>query len=116
MRRQVAILVSVMTIAAALVLNGPATGAPDAPDGGADTAAQYMIIGPKTFADRNAVARTGAAIDYIEHGKIYVSATRTEARAIEKLGFGLELIPPAASTGDVTIQDFPPADSAYHNF
>ncbi len=116
MRRQVAILVSVMAIGAALVLNAPATGAPDASEGGTDTAAQYMVLGPKTFADRNAIARTGAAIDNIEHGKIYISATRTEARAIEKLGFGLELIPPAVTTGDISIQDFPPADSAYHNF
>ncbi len=116
MRRRVASLVSALAIGAALVLNVPATGAPETGDGGDLAAAQYVVVGPKTFADRNAIARTGAAIDYIEHGKIYISATRVEAVAIQKLGFGLELIPPAAQTGDVTIQDFPPADSAYHNY
>ncbi|HCT75273.1 MAG TPA: hypothetical protein DGG94_11925 [Micromonosporaceae bacterium] len=114
MRRQVAVLISALAIGAALVLTGPATGAPD--DAAENTVSQYRIVGPKTWADRNAVARTGAAVDYIEHGKIYVSATRTEAQAIQKLGFGLELLPPPATTGEIGIQDFPPADSAYHNY
>jgi carboxypeptidase T len=117
MRRQVAVIISALAVGAALVLTGPATGAPADPDAAASTSAQYQVVGPKTFADRNAVARTGAAIDYTEHGRIYVTATKAEAKQIMGLGFRLELIPPpAASTSEVGIADFPPADSAYHNY
>nr|WP_117215467.1 M14 family zinc carboxypeptidase [Allorhizocola rhizosphaerae] len=97
-----------------MVLTGPATGAPTEP-AAAETSAQYRVIGPKTFADRNAVARTGAAIDYSEHGILFVSATRTEVRNIERLGFKAEYVPPPATTQDVVINDFPPADALYHN-
>nr|WP_246466591.1 M14 family zinc carboxypeptidase [Allocatelliglobosispora scoriae] len=81
-----------------------------------NTVAQYKVIGPQTFADRDAVARTGAAVDFIEHGKIFVSATRSEARQIEALGFKLELIPPPVKAPDAKLYDFPSADSAYHNY
>src|SRR5262245_23596320 len=109
MRRQVALIISTLALVA-MALGAPAIGAEP------DTVSQYRIDGPKTWADRNAVARTGAALDYIDHGKIYVSATRSEAKAIQQLGFGLALLPPPATTSDVTIEDFPPADSNYHNF
>ncbi len=97
-----------------MVLTGPATGAPTE-QAAAETSAQYRITGPKTFADRNAVARTGAAIDYTEHGLLFVTATRTEVRNIERLGFKAEFIPPPITTQDVTINDFPAADALYHN-
>lgn len=113
MRRQVAILLSAIAVGAAFVLSSPATGLPSQVD---DKVSQYRIAGPKTFADRNAVARTGAAIDYFEHGGLYVHATGNEARQIRALGFTVELLPPPATGGEIGIQDFPPADSAYHNF
>jgi carboxypeptidase T len=118
MRRQVALVITTLATGAAFFLTGPATGAPTVDDG-ANTVAQYEVIGPKTWADRDAVARTGAAVDYIEHGKIYISATGTEAKAIKRLGFGLNEIEPVAhahAEGEVGIMDFPPADSAYHNY
>jgi carboxypeptidase T len=114
--RQVAVLASVLVAGAATVLIGPATGAPS---GQADSAsAQYRVSGPKTFADRNAVARTGAAIDHSEHGNLYITATRNEVAQILRLGFKVELVPaPAAHThDDAVINDFPPADANYHNF
>ncbi len=83
-------------------------------------AIQYRVLGPRTLADRNAVARTGAAIDYSEHGVLFVSATSAEAKAIVALGFKLEAVPAppsrGATTGDAGTFDFPPADSAYHNY
>lgn len=63
------------------------------------------------------MARTGAAIDYSEHGVLHVSATSAEAAAIARLGFRLERVaaPPAAH-GDVGTFAFPPADSNYHDY
>jgi carboxypeptidase T len=111
MRRTFAAFAGVLALGAALVLNAPATSVP-----GIDSVDEYIVSGPKTFADRNAVARTGAAIDYIEHGKLYVHATRSEARQIEALGFKLEVQTPPPPSGDVGTLDFPPADSNYHNY
>ena len=113
MRRRVAILVTAVATGAMLALTGLAAGAPTGPpDAGS---AQYRVVGPKTIADRNAVARTGAAIDYVEHGTIYLSATDAEIEQIRKLGFGVELLPPPATASGAAINDFPPADSLYHN-
>jgi carboxypeptidase T len=120
MRRQVVVLISALAVSAMVGLSGPATGAP--PDTAATTAAeaagspQYRVIGPKTFADRDAVARTGAAIDFSEHGVLYVSATSSEVARITALGFTVELVQaPTPSPHGAVINDFPPADSMYHN-
>ena len=113
MRRRVAVLLSALAVSAAFVLSAPATGSSGL-DATADPVSQYRISGPKTFADRNAIARTGAAIDFFEHGKLYVHATRTEARQIRALGFTVEILP-SAPEGDIGIMDFPAADSNYHN-
>jgi carboxypeptidase T len=98
------------------VTAGPVAARP-APDRTAEPAATgYRVIGPRTFADRNAVARTGAAIDFSEHGVLHVSATRAEAAAITRLGFRLERdAAPAPATGAGTFA-FPPADSNYHDY
>ncbi|WP_275412683.1 M14 family zinc carboxypeptidase, partial [Rhizocola hellebori] len=114
-RSKVAVLVSALAVTLAFVATAPVQSAPSGPE--ASTSAQYRVTGPKTFADRNAVARTGAAIDYSEHGTLFITATSAEANAIQKLGFGLELVPaPTVHADDVTINDFPSADSAYHNY
>jgi carboxypeptidase T len=113
MRRQVVALIIALATGMMLVLAGPATGTSADPP--SDTgSAQYRVVGPKTVADRNAVARTGAAIDHIEHRNIYISATKTEVAQIRKLGFSVELLPPPETSGAI-INDFPPADSMYHN-
>ena len=54
---------------------------------------QYRVLGPRTLADRNAVARTGAAIDYFEHGVPHISATASRGRGDPALGFRLEAVP-----------------------
>jgi carboxypeptidase T len=110
-------IVLAATLAAGLLLisSSPGSAQPDPGTKAAEVAAQYTVIGPRTFADRDAIARTGAAVDYIEHGKIYVSAIQSEVLAIRKLGF--QVVPvPVAPPGGVTTFDFPPADSAYHNY
>lgn len=81
-----------------------------------ETAREYRVLGPRTVADRNAVARTGAAIDYVEHGVLNISATGSEAKAIQALGFRLEAVAaPPADSGPSTMA-FPPADSNYHDY
>ncbi|MCM0677425.1 M14 family metallopeptidase [Micromonospora phytophila] len=101
-----------------LTLAAPPVSARPAQDPSAEPAAvPYRVLGPRTVADRNAVARTGAAIDYVEHGVLNVSATRAEAAAITRLGFRLEaaaaLPAPADDAGTLA---FPPADSNYHDY
>ncbi|GIJ66422.1 M14 family zinc carboxypeptidase [Virgisporangium ochraceum] len=110
-----------VTAAIALVLAAAPAGAE--PRQTAETSSQYQVIGPKTWDDRNKVAATGASVDSIEHGKLYITATPAEATAIRKLGFGLVEEPKAdshahadAHADDVQTFDFPAADSAYHNY
>lgn len=113
MRRRIMILCIALSAAATLALSGPATGVPvSSSDHGP---AQYVVAGAKTIADRTAVAGTGAAIDYVEHGKIYITATITEIAQVRRLGFAVEAIPAAPAPPEVIIDDFPPADSLYHN-
>src|SRR5687768_10462134 len=117
MRRPVALVISTLVLGAAFVAGAQPTVAQNRADDTTTTSAQFLVVGPKTWADRNAIARTGAAIDLIEHGKIYITATAGEAAQIRKLGFGLEVQPVAdVSAADAGIMDFPPADSNYHNY
>ncbi|MGB2570324.1 M14 family zinc carboxypeptidase [Micromonospora citrea] len=117
LRRRLALAVAV-GLGLVTVTTGPVAARPAADPEPA--AVGYRVIGPRTLADRDAVARTGAAIDYIEHGKLYISATRAEAAAITRLGFRLEKeATPTADPhdhGDVGTLDFPSADSNYHNY
>jgi carboxypeptidase T len=110
-------LVLGITAAIALVIAAAPAGADPRTDPAGTTSAQYQVIGPKTWNDRNNVAATGASVDFIEHGKLFVTATPAEATAIRKLGFTLVEEPTAHSHADGPHTfDFPPADSAYHNY
>lgn len=123
LRRRLALTIAagfgLLTVAAAPVAAKPVPGPTDE-----QAVVQYRVLGPRTVADRSAVARTGASIDYSEHGVLHVSATSTEATAITRLGFQLEEVPAqsadhhghAHADEDVGLFDFPPADSDYHNY
>ncbi|MEU7929791.1 M14 family zinc carboxypeptidase [Micromonospora sp. NPDC049801] len=118
--RRVLVLAVVTGLGIVTVAAGPVAAKPT-PDRTAESAAAgYRVLGPRTLADRNAVARTGAAIDYSEHGVLHVSATAAEAAAIGKLGFRLEPLAPPPSAergaGEVGTLAFPPADSNYHDY
>ncbi|TNH30005.1 zinc carboxypeptidase [Micromonospora orduensis] len=118
--RRALVLAVVTGLGIVTVATGPVAARP-APDRGAEPAAAgYRVLGPRTLADRNAVARTGAAIDYSEHGVLHISATAAEVAAIGKLGFRLEPLAPPPSAergaGDVGTLAFPPADSNYHDY
>jgi murein tripeptide amidase MpaA len=112
-------LVLVLTVVAGLfaIAGSPVSADPrPAPAEQAPAAVQYRVLGPRTLADRNAVARTGASIDYSEHGVLYVSATRAEAAAITALGFRLEGVAALPDRGSAGTLAFPPADSNYHDY
>ncbi|MGC5017223.1 M14 family metallopeptidase [Micromonospora sp. DT47] len=113
LRRRLALAVAV-GLGLVTVATGPVSARPAAEPEPA--AVGYRVLGPRTLADRNAVARTGAAIDYSEHGVLHVSATRAEAAAITRLGFRLERDAAAAPSGEAGTLAFPPADSNYHDY
>ncbi|MBG0817274.1 zinc carboxypeptidase [Planomonospora sp. ID82291] len=76
---------------------------------------RYTVEGPSDSRQRSAVAATGAAIDQVDSASVVVTATEAEVAAIEKLGYTVTKIeePPPPPT---SLADFPPADSAYHNY
>lgn len=65
----------------------------------------------RTEAQRNRIARIGAAIEDIEHGVAAVTATGAEVSRLRKAGFTVKEAPE-----QLTTLDFPPADAAYHNY
>ncbi|MET0425530.1 MAG: zinc carboxypeptidase, partial [Actinoplanes sp.] len=80
----------------------------DAGPGATDVPAQYEVTDVRTAAQRNAVARTGVAIDDLDHTVATVTATGAEVRTLRRLGFTVQPV--------LTTMDFPPADAAYHNY
>jgi hypothetical protein len=103
-------------LAAAVSLTGATTAGADLEPTPLDgPSAEYIVSGPKTWNDSNAVAATGASVDFVEHGRLNITATRSEVRAIEKLGFTVTAVP-APPKGRAGTLDFPGADSGYHNY
>ncbi|MBW6436309.1 zinc carboxypeptidase [Actinoplanes hulinensis] len=103
-RRSLAVLAAVaMCATAAISASSPATAEPVP-----DPAGEYEIYDVRTLAQRNTITRTGVAIDDIEHGVATVTATGAEVSRLKRLGFTIEPV--------LRTLDFPPADSAYHNY
>ncbi|GLW28168.1 carboxypeptidase T [Actinoplanes regularis] len=87
----------------ALIASEPAAAAVDEAE-----SAAYEVYDVRTAAQRNAIARTGAAIDSVEHAVVQITATPAEVRRLQRQGFTVELVN--------RVLDFPSADSAYHNY
>jgi hypothetical protein len=106
MRRRTIVALATITLAVTAVLSpvGPAVAEP----AGAQVASQYEILDVRNLAQRNAIARTGVAIDGIEHGIATVTATGAEVRLLRRLGFTVQPTLSALA--------FPPADAAYHTY
>jgi hypothetical protein len=68
----------------------------------------YRVGNVFTKEDRSAIVRTGADIEQIGNDYVIVGATPHEAEQIRALGYPVEEM--------VQTLDFPPADSAYHNY
>ncbi|NAS21775.1 zinc carboxypeptidase [Herbidospora sp. NEAU-GS84] len=77
---------------------------------------QYTVEGVSTQEQRTAVAQTGAAIDEVAADRIVVTATSEELAAIRALGHTVKAAPNRLAPAVPQPLDFPPADSAYHNF
>lgn len=119
MRGRIALsLLTLAAVVAASLSIPPEPAAAGDTGAAAESSAQYRVTGPQTRAHASAVARTGAAIDFIEHGTVFITATPTEVAAIKRLGFGVEALPapPASAPGDPHVLGFPPADSGYHDY
>lgn len=91
MHRRIGALAAGLVTAVALLATTPAAsnGAPPSTAAN-DSALPYLIRGAQTQDDVNRVARTGATIEYVEHGAIRVTATLRTVKAIEALGFRAE--------------------------
>ncbi len=100
---------------ALLISSSPAVADPGG--NGRRAAGEYRVERVATRADRTAIARTGAAVNYVESGTLHVTATPDEVNKIEQLGYDVAeepgQAPKATSPGTY---DFPPDDSGYHNY
>ncbi|MFJ6772840.1 M14 family metallopeptidase [Kitasatospora sp. NPDC091257] len=90
---------------------------------GSDTARQYRLDGPRTVAERTAVAATGVSVDAVLPEAVVVTATPAEADRLRALGWSPVALPGpryGAEPGDEglagPVYDFPQADSGYHNY
>jgi len=85
-----------------------------------ETVRQYLVDGPRTVADRTAVAATGASVDEVDARSVVVSANAAELMRLRALGWNPAVLPgpeqePAAPNG-LAITDFPSKDAAYHTY
>lgn len=101
MRRRA--LAAFAAISLALIASEPASAAVDETESGA-----YEVYDVRTADQRNAIARTGAAIDSVEHAVVQITATPAEVRRLQRQGFTVEPVN--------RVLDFPSSDSAYHNY
>jgi carboxypeptidase T len=110
MRRRVIALIAVPALGLPVFAAGPATAEPRA-----EQSAQYEVYDARTLENRDQIARTGAAIDDVEHSVVTVTATGSEVKALRALGFPVRPVPAPAGDGVSTL-DFPSRDAAYHNY
>lgn len=115
-RRRLTGLVIATAAGLALIAGSAAAAPPATAEPRADTAAQYEIYDVRTFAQRNAIASTGAAIDGIEHSVAEITATRSELRALRALGFTVRPAAESLPEDEISTLDFPSRDAAYHNY
>ncbi|RGD57354.1 zinc carboxypeptidase [Kitasatospora xanthocidica] len=90
-----------------------------------DGVRQYRLDGPRTVAERTAVAATGASVDAVLPDAVVVTATPAEAARLRTLGWSPVALPgprygDGGDGGGAGLAgpeyDFPPADSGYHNY
>lgn len=112
-RRLLAPVLGILAVLLGVLSAGsPATSAAEPPP-----SKQYQVDGPATGEQRNAVARTGAAIDEVHGRGLVVTATLQEIKAIRGLGFTVtELAVETLPNGRIPMFDFPSSHSGYHNY
>ncbi len=107
MRRRTPAVLAAAVVSASVALFGAAPADAD-PSIAANTPAEYEVLDVRSVAQRNAIARTGAGINDIEHSVAHVTATASEVRALRRAGFTVQ--------AELTTLAFPPADAAYHDY
>ncbi|SNY71084.1 Zinc carboxypeptidase [Paractinoplanes atraurantiacus] len=104
MRRRFGFLTALTLLGSAFLVAGPVSAAPS----GTEIPGQFEVYDVRTAAQRNAIARSGAAIDAIQHGVAEITATGREVRDLKRQGFTVQPV--------LTTLDFPPSDAPYHNY
>ena len=108
-RVPVVALVLLLLVTGILPASAARQDAPPPPPGvESDDIAVYHVDKVVSREDRTAIAQTGASIDEIGAAYVIVRATPEEASAIAELGYPIQPI--------VGLENFPPADEAYHNY
>ncbi|MEU8250417.1 M14 family zinc carboxypeptidase [Nonomuraea sp. NPDC048916] len=110
MQRRLVILLAVLGLICLTGMTGAGASAEPPPN------RQYRVEGPANAQQRSAVAATGAAIDEVTKDSVLITATEAEIAAIKKLGYRVSEVPRPLSPSGVRTFDFPPSDSAYHNY
>ncbi len=111
---RIAALGVALTLVGGMVASTPAGAEPEST--AAESASAYVVDGVQTVQQRSQVAGTGAAISDADHGSARVTATPTEVRALQRLGFRVTAVKSQPKANDAKAFDFPPADSQYHNY
>jgi len=117
--RRLSIAIATIAMVSFVPLAGNSGAAPPQAASPEDPAAEYVVSGVRGAQERSKVAATGAVLNSIEHGDLHITATPDEVGQIQQLGYRVQ---PASShehqetEGLPGINDFPPADSAYHNY
>ncbi len=107
-QRPFPVLLLILTL---ILASAPFNASAQAPTAGnleTDGIQAYRVSNVVTKEDRTAVARTGADIIEVGADYVIVRALAEEASQIAKLGYPIEPL--------LEVQDFPPTDSAYHNY
>ncbi|MEV4570868.1 M14 family zinc carboxypeptidase [Nonomuraea sp. NPDC049419] len=110
MRHRLVILLAALSLISLTGMTGAVATAEPPPN------KQYRVAGPADARQRSAVAATGAAIEEVDPDSVLVTATESEVSAIRRLGYRVTEVPRPAPPSSVGALDFPPADSAYHNY
>src|SRR5690349_10236368 len=103
-RRRTTVAALAVAMLGALIAGVPADAAPTV----SSEPAQYEIYDVRNQGQRNVIARTGVAIDSVEHAVVTVTATPAEVRALQRQGFTVQPV--------LRTLDFPPSDAPYHNY
>ncbi|MFD4589626.1 M14 family metallopeptidase [Streptomyces rubiginosohelvolus] len=123
--RRNAALAVLLALGLAAPATAVATAEPSAPNAAVaadERVLQYEITGRTTPAARTDIARAGVSIDEVHDHGIVITADAAQAKKLRARGHTLEALPApdahahAHGAEDVGVQDFPPADSRYHNY
>ncbi|MEU7132053.1 M14 family metallopeptidase [Streptomyces sp. NPDC046261] len=107
-----------LATAATAVVLALAMAAPASSDT-AERSRSYEVTGPRTAAQRTAVAATGASVDAVRPGSVVITADAAQAERVRRMGYAVRVLPGPPDRSDgrkATPFDFPPADAKYHNY